>query len=190
MPPESIARRWAGALQARLARAPLEQFLQRNALKITYASGIKDTDNVARAVIFMVKAGVDRYARYYGDTLSEQQQSALAQSACAACVGVAQLIGCEATWRVSALLATTQLLAPYLGMTAAASRATFAVREFQDELLATLPAPELRGMSQRAADIVRRNESHFLDSIAWNLVRRLEARRTTALLPPARALLG
>jgi hypothetical protein len=184
-PPESVARRWAGALQARLRRAPLENFLLANALKITFSSSIKDTDNIARAVIFIVNHGIATYCRYHGPSLSDVQQEVVARNACAASFGIARLIQAEPAWRVAALLSTAQLLSPYVGMNAAATRSTFSVRAFHVDMSNSQHAVDIVTLSEQAMTIVRRNQPHYVETASWSLVRRLEARRASLLLPAA-----
>ena len=182
-PPESVARRWAGALQARLRRAPLENFLLSNALKVTFASGIKDTDNIARAVIFTINHGITTYCRYHGSALSDVQQDVVARTACAASLGIARLIQAEPAWRVAALLGIAQLLSPYVGMNAAATRSTLAVRTFQEDLEAGRHGADILSLSEQAKTIVGRNQPHYIETASWSLVRRLEAQRVFSTQP-------
>src|SRR5579872_2629783 len=60
-PSEAVARRWNGALQARLRRAPLEAFLRARSLSPAPRGVAQDSDDVARATVLIVEAGLSFY---------------------------------------------------------------------------------------------------------------------------------
>jgi hypothetical protein len=134
MPSEAIARRWNGALESRLKRAPLEEFLRARALKIEHAGVARDTDNLVRAVVFIVDAGIAAFCDDHEDGLDELQQAEVGEVACGVSRGLAALIHEPAAWRTVALVSAAQLLTPWIGLTAAAYAATTAARKFDQVL--------------------------------------------------------
>lgn len=60
-PSEAVARRWDGALQARLRRAPLETFLRARGTIVAPPGIAQNSDNLARAAVLMVEAGLTLY---------------------------------------------------------------------------------------------------------------------------------
>src|ERR1700691_2385691 len=132
MPSEAVARRWNGALQARLRRAPLEEFLRVRDLKIAPAGAARDTDNLVRATVFMVDTGVRIYFFAQENALNERQQAQVAQAACMVSHGLAALIGEPGAWRIAALVSAAQLLNPWIGLNAAAYAAAAAARPISE----------------------------------------------------------
>jgi|HubBroStandDraft_1064217.scaffolds.fasta_scaffold140249_2 hypothetical protein len=165
MPSEAIARRWNGALQARLRRAPLEEFLRVRDLKVAPAGAARDTDNLVRATVYMVDAGVRFYSNAHEDALDERQQALLARGACMVSHSLAGLIGEQAAWRIAALVSAAQLLNPWIGINAAAYAAAAAAQRFSEELLDPTRAPRTL-ISEKAAIAVERNDDVQVDEVA------------------------
>jgi hypothetical protein len=93
-PNESIARRWDGALQARIRRAPLEGFLRTQAIAAAAPGIAQDSDNLIRATVFIV------------------EHAMLGRLACLTSRSLAALIVEPARWRTAALVSTARLLSP------------------------------------------------------------------------------
>jgi hypothetical protein len=157
MPSEAVARRWNGALQARLRRAPLEEFLRVRGLKIAPAGAARDTDNVVRATVFLVDAGVTMHFQAQENALDEQQQTLVAQAACMVSHSLVALIGEPAAWRLPALVSAAQLLNPWIGLNAAAYASAAAAQRFSEELLDPMRAPRTL-LSEKAALAVLSND--------------------------------
>jgi hypothetical protein len=157
MPSEAVARRWNGALQARLRRAPLEEFLRVRDLKIAPAGVARDTDNLVRAIVFMIDAGIRIHSRAHEDALDERQQALVAQAACMVSHSLAALIGEQAAWRIAALVSAAQLLNPWIGLNAAAYAAAAAAQRFSEDLLDPARAPRTL-ISEKATIAVARND--------------------------------
>lgn len=134
MPSAAIARHWHGALAARLKRVPLENFLRARALRVADAGASKDSDNVARATIFIVEHGLELYLRGTEDCLAEPQHAVIGQAACSISRALAILIHEPASWRIAALVSAAQLLRPWLGLNAAAHSSASAAQEFTAHL--------------------------------------------------------
>src|ERR1700722_18042503 len=60
-PSKAVARRWEGALQARLRRAPVECFLRARSILPAPTGVSQGSDNLVRATVFIVQAGLARY---------------------------------------------------------------------------------------------------------------------------------
>ena len=164
MPSENVARRWNGALQARLRRAPLEEFLRVRDLKVAPAGAARDTDNLVRATVFMVDAGVRIHAHAHEDALDERQEL-VAQAACVVSHSLAALIGEQAAWRLAALVSAAQLLNPWIGLNAAAYAAAAAAQRFSEDLLDPTRAPRTL-ISEKAAIAVERNDDAQVGEVA------------------------
>lgn len=130
-PNEAIARRWDGALQARLRRAPLEEFLKKRSLPVAPTGIGQDSDDLARATVFLLEAGISAYCRYRSAALTPRQRSLLGRTACIVSRAAASQILKPEAWRIAALISTAQLLAPWIGLKAAAVEATCAARLFE-----------------------------------------------------------
>ena len=129
-PNATIARHWTGALQASLRRSPLESFLRFRSLPVANRGPARDTDNLTHASMYILGKGLASYYRAFGRTLDDVQQALIGRMACQMCFGVAALIGEPQSWRVAALLSTTQQLSPQNTLLAAARRAAAAADEF------------------------------------------------------------
>ena len=130
-PSEAVARRWEGALPARLRRAPLENFLHRRGIVPAPAGVSQDSDNIVRATVLMVEAAL---ALQLEDPKRAIAQPALiGHVACVVSQALAQLIAQPGTWRTAALVSTAQMLSPYIGLKAAALASASSVRRFHRE---------------------------------------------------------
>ena len=110
-PNHSKTGHWDGALQGRLRRAPLEEFLRTHSLKIANGAA-RDCDNLARATVYLIQGGLEIYFCHREEGLAESQHGIIGRLACLTTRAVAGLIGEPASWRIAALLSTAQLLSP------------------------------------------------------------------------------
>jgi hypothetical protein len=130
-PSADIARRWDGALQARLRRAPLEKFLRARGVVPATAGAAQDTDNVARATVLIIDAGLARFCTQRSDGVIIPQRETIAHMACVVSCSLAELILEPRVWRIAALLSVARLLRPSMGLIEAALASGAYVRRFQ-----------------------------------------------------------
>jgi hypothetical protein len=155
-PNESKTRHWEGALQARLNRAPLEEFLRTHSLQIGHGAS-RDSDNLARTTVYLVEGGLTAYFQGCEEGLAEAQHGTIGRLACLTTGAVARLIGEPASWRIPALLSTAQLLRPWMGLRAAACASADFIRQFS-VALQDAPAPKDSRMSAAVSIAVQHND--------------------------------
>ena len=124
---------WNGALQARLTRAPLEQFLAAAHVKIAYG-GSRDSDNLARATVCVIDSGLRIYFSDRDEGLAESQHSMIGRLACVVSRTIAAQILQPDAWRIPALLGAAQVLTPWIGLNAAACASASSIHEFTASL--------------------------------------------------------
>ena len=163
-PNESKTRHWDGALQARLKRAPLEKFLRTHSLQIAHGAG-RDSDNLARATVYLVEGGLTVYFQGREEGLVESQHGAIGYLACLTTHAVARTIGQPASWRIPALLSTAQLLRPWIGLHAAACASACFIRHFS-VALQNAPAPEDTSMSAIVSIAIQQNDNGSILAVA------------------------
>jgi hypothetical protein len=132
-PSEAVAGRWNGALQARLRRAPLEKFLRARAMVLAPPGVAQDSDNMVRATVLIVEAGLTLYFEDRADGLAIPQRAIVGHVACLVNRALSELISPPGAWRVAALLSTARLLSPWIGLNAAALVSASSARRFQQE---------------------------------------------------------
>jgi hypothetical protein len=179
IPSASIARHWNGALPARLRRAPLEQFLRARGLDVSNAGAARDSDNVARATVFLLEAGVTLYFQGAEDPPAKHQHAALGLAACSISHALAALIEEPASWRIAALISTAQVLRPWIGLNAAALASALIAREFTVSLEKSLPAADAE-LGKAAAAAVTRNDPDSGAAVAPMILQRLARATDTA----------
>jgi hypothetical protein len=171
-PSDATARKWTGALEARLRRAPLEQFLRTGSLKLAGTGAAQTTDNLTRATVFIVEAGLQAYCKEKDQGLATAQLAIVGHFACLVCRAAAAVIQEPATWRVPALVSTTLLLSPWIGLNAAAIDSVAAVRDFANRFQNRSVSDENR-LSARVAVAVIRNDYTQITDIAEIIAKRL-----------------
>ena len=127
-PRPEIAKRWHGALSARLRRAPLERFLVSHGLPGAASGAAQDTDDIARAAIYVVTACLDDSEQL---GLSSSQRWGIALATCVLCEAIASGIGEDSCWRIAALVSIARLLAPQSDLTDSARFAATVVRAYE-----------------------------------------------------------
>jgi hypothetical protein len=130
-PGEAAARRWDGALQARLRRASLEAFLRARSLVPAPPGVAQDTDNLVRATVLIVEAGLSLYFGERIEGLAFRQRAIVGHVACLVSRGLAEQFSQAGAWRIIALLSTARLLSPWIGLNAAAKASASSARQFQ-----------------------------------------------------------
>jgi hypothetical protein len=163
-PNQSKTRHWDGALQARLKRAPLEKFLRMHSLQVAHGAG-RDSDNLARATVYLVEGGLTAYFQGREGGLVESQHGAIGHLACLTTHAVARAIGEPASWRIPALVSTAQLLRPWIGLHAAACASACFIRQFS-VALQNAPAPENTSMSAIASIAIQQNDNGSILAVA------------------------
>jgi hypothetical protein len=171
IPNEAVARRWNGALQARLCRAPLEAFLKGRALAPAPAGISQDTDNLVRATEWIVAAA---FTVYFGDPqegLAFSQRAVVAHVACLVSLALAEQIARPDAWRIVALVSTAQLLRPWIGLNAASMASASAVRQFQGESMKAVSPLDTQIMKS-TRDALNPGSVQAIASISANIAAR------------------
>jgi hypothetical protein len=189
IPNPEIAARWNGALQARLRREPLDHFLRFQGLPVTAAGPACVTDNLARAALYLVDAGLRAGLKTQAVESPEMFRSTLARTICAVTDGLATLIDEGASWRSAALVAASQLLSRFVSTRAAAGAAAAAAHAYDASFKDLSPDVELQDISHRAASAVRTNDLGELKNTVRLISLHLEPRRRVAPANPAYAAL-
>jgi hypothetical protein len=150
-PNEAVARRWDGALQARLRRAPLEGFLRARGIVPAPPGVAQDSDNLVRATVLIVEAGLKLYLNDRSEGLAAPPLAIVGRVACLVSRSLAELISQPTVWRIVALVSTAQLLTPWIGLNAAAMMSARSTRHFQEGLVEGAPIDAQVGHSATAA---------------------------------------
>lgn len=124
---------------------------------MAHAAAAKDSDNVARATVSIVWAGLTQYFQGTEESLEAHQQAAVGLVACSISRALAALIQEPASWRIAALVSGAQLLQPWIGLTAAAMASASAARDFTASLDNSLHGADLE-LGDAASDAVSRND--------------------------------
>ena len=180
IPNSEIAARWNGALQARLRREPLDQFLRFQGLAVSPAGPACVTDNLARAALYLIDAGLRAGPKTQAVESPEAFRSTLARTTCAVIDGVATLIHEGAAWKSAALIATAQVLSRFVNLRAAAQAAASAAHEYDASFKHLSPDIALQDISHQAANAVRTNELAELKHTVSLISQHLEPRHRTA----------
>jgi hypothetical protein len=168
-PDEKIAQHWNGALQASLRRAPLEAFLRSHSLKVASRGPARDTDNISRAALLVLRMAMERRDAK-ARTLSMAQCAFIGQVNCCVCESVATLIEEPRSWRVAALVSTTQLMRPGLGLLAAAKLAATAARESRGRGL----IDEFQQIGRMTFEAIARNSDDLLLKLSAYTANRID----------------
>jgi hypothetical protein len=163
IPSKKIALRWNGALQARLRRAPLETFLKSRGQKCVLTGPTQITDNLASATIYFVDRGLTAYNEERGP-FPASRHLVVGLIACAVSRGLSSLILEPASWRIAGLIGAARILAPQVGLDAAAHLAASAARDYSRSLGSFAQDMQLLQVSHGACVAVESND----DALAAN----------------------
>lgn len=152
VPPPAIAARWNGALNSRLRRAPLETFLRSRALPFITKGPAQLTDNLARATVVIVTAGIEQYAAQRKRPLNERQFADIARMSCVISDDLAALIREPQSWRIAALVSSAQLLRRHIGLSAAAHLSAGIARTYETDRDREGPVSEIGVLSALAVE--------------------------------------
>ena len=133
-PNEAIARHWDGALQARLRRVPLEDFLRVRGIEPAPVGVAQVTDNLVRATVSLVQAGLVIFFEDREEGLGTSQQAVVGHVTCLVSRALAQMILQPEAWRIVALVGIARVLTPWIGLNAAALASASYTRLFQEGL--------------------------------------------------------
>jgi hypothetical protein len=172
-PNEAAARRWNGALQARLRRAPLEAFLRARSLVPAPAGVAQDSDNLVRATVLIVEEGLSLYFADRAEGLAFRQRAVLGHVACLVSRALAELISEAGAWRIVALVSAARLLSPWMGLNAAAMASAPSVRRFQREFIRATSPLDRRVWGSACAAVTRGGAEGMAD-VADSIAARLE----------------
>jgi hypothetical protein len=177
-PSKAVARRWDGALQTRLRRAPLERFLAARGITAASRGVAKDSDDLVRATVLIVEAGLALHIAD-GEGLAFKQRPVLAHVACLVSLALAQQLSEPDRWRTVALVSTAKLLSPWMGLNAAAVASGCAARQFQKDVMKGISPLDWRIM-QSAADAVSGNGPDAFLKASANIAARLNSEAPSA----------
>jgi hypothetical protein len=176
-PSKAVARRWNGALQARLRRAPLEAFLRVRSVAPALSGVSQDSDNLVRATVLIVEAGIALYCADREEGISLLQRPVVGHVTCLVSLALAQQISQPDAWRTVALVSTAQLLGTSIGLNAAAVASATIVRQFQNVIMKGISPLDWRIMNN-ASDAVRGYGA--VRMAAANIATRLHVNGSTA----------
>jgi hypothetical protein len=177
-PSDAVARRWNGALQARLRRAPLEKFLRARGIVLAPAGVAQDSDNLARATVLIVETGLTLYFEDRAEGLAIPQRAIVGHVACSINRALSALISQPEAWRIAALLSTARLLSPWIGLNAAALASACSARRFQQEWLKTASSIDTR-VSDCALAAVTEDSPAAMAEVSASIAMRLNCAMET-----------
>jgi hypothetical protein len=172
-PNEQIVARWAGALEARLRLAPLENFLRSRGQKWVLTGDARVSDNLACGGIYLVDGALNAFMLESRGTLTISQHPAVGQIACAVSYGLATLIQEPNAWRIAALVSTARVLSPYSGLDAAAHIAAAAARDYSVAVNTGTRSAEIVHISNAASFAVESNDEERALDVMKLILRRL-----------------
>ncbi len=167
-PSQCKTHHWNGALQARLTRAPLEQFLVTQHLKLA-AGSHRDSDNIARATVLIIECGLKEYFHSREEGLAEPQHAAIGRLACVVSRAAAALIQEPDAWRIPALLSAARLLTPWIGLNPAACASASSIHEFTLDTTSQAGRQVDIDIADGVSRAMRINDSPSLRAIALNI---------------------
>jgi hypothetical protein len=173
-PTKAVARRWDGALQARLQRAPLERFLRARGIVPAPRGISQDSDDLARATVLIVEAGLALHFVGRDEGLAFGQRAVVGHVACLVSRALAEQIAQPDAWRIVALVSAARLLSPWTGLNAAAIASASAARQFQKEVKKGISPLDWRIMKS-ASDAVSGNGLDAMANASANIAARLNA---------------
>jgi hypothetical protein len=178
-PHQSKTAHWDGALQRRLRRAPLEEFLKTHSLKIAHGAA-RDCDNVVRASVYLIQGGLEIHFCHREEGLAESQYGLIGRLACLTTRAVIELIGEPGSWRIPALLSTAQLLSPWIGLHASAYASASFVHQFTVRLQ-DAAAQDDNELTAAVSAALQHNDRVSLFTVTEMIEKRLSA---TAIAEP------
>jgi hypothetical protein len=149
-PSETVSRRWAGSLQARLRRAPIEVFLRSRGLKVCASGASQLTDNLIRATVDIVGQNFTA-----AKPVPEIEQVLIGSIACSVCHELTSLIAEPEAWRIAALVSSAELLSAGIGRQAAAFQAAATARDFVVKRQTQSVMPMIQSIGIQAALAVK-----------------------------------
>jgi hypothetical protein len=178
-PNKAVARRWDGALQARLRRAPVEAFLRARSILPAPAGVSQGSDNLVRATVFIVQAGLARHVADREGSLVDHRRSGVAMAACLVSLGLALQFSQPDAWRVVALVSSAQLLSPLIGLNTAALESAAVARAFQQEIKRGISPLDWRIVTS-VPDAIRENDPDALLKVSARIATRLRSESAEA----------
>jgi hypothetical protein len=139
-----------------------------------------DMDNLARATVLIVQAGLDLYLTR-DKRLAFSHRAVVGHVTCLVSVALAQQIFEPDLWRAAAQISTTRCLSPVIGFDAASGMGTAVAGRFQKEIAIGVSPLDWR-ISKSAREAVSSNQPSALAKAAWNIAARLNAETPIALL--------
>jgi hypothetical protein len=173
-PSKAVGRRWDGALQARLRRAPLERFLRARGIVPATQGVSQNSDDLVRATVLIVETGVALYFADRKEALAFRQRALVGHVACLVSRALAERFAQPDAWRIAALVSTARLLTPWIGLNAAAMASASAARQFQEEVMKGIAPLDWRIM-QSACDAVGGDGPGGMIKASANVAARLNA---------------
>jgi hypothetical protein len=172
-PSAAIARRWDGALQLRLRRAPLEKFLIARGIAPAPAGIAQASDNIARATVLIIDAALALHFKDCAEELSASQRSIVGHVSCVASRALSESISEPDAWRIAALVSTARLLSPWIGLTSAALASASTMRAYLHGLSKPASAIDVQ-IGQGAATAMTANSEAAMAEISARISARLD----------------
>jgi hypothetical protein len=170
VPNARVAARWNGALEMRLRHAPLEAFLRSRGRKWVAAGEARISDNIASATIFLVESAL----ALRQEAPEKAHHRVVARLGCAVSMGLCSQIREPTAWRIGALIAAARLLAPHVGLDAAAQLAAAAARDFNKRLSAGSQDAEMLHLSMLAGGVIAANDAALYDELVLFMAGQLD----------------
>jgi hypothetical protein len=171
-PSAAIARRWDGALQSRLRRAPLERFLIAREIAPAPAGIAQASDDIARATVLILDAALVLHFKDCKEKLSSSQRSIVGHVSCVASRALSESISEPDAWRIAALVSTARLLSPWIGLTSAALESASTMRAYRNGLSKPASAIDVQ-IGQGAATAMTANSEAAMADISARISARL-----------------
>lgn len=188
-PSKNVARRWEGALQARLRRAPLERFLSGRGIAPAPRGISQDSDDLVRATVLIVEAALALHVVDRVKGLVFAQRGVVGHVACLVSRALSEQIAQPDAWRIVALVSTARLLSPWIGLNAAAIASASSARQFQKQVTKEISPLDWRIMKS-ASDAVWGNGLDAMATASANIAARLNAETPSAEVGAPRPLRG
>ena len=188
-PSKNVARRWEGALQARLRRAPLERFLSGRGIAPAPRGISQDSDDLVRATVLIVEAALALHVVDRVKGLVFAQRGVVGHVACLVSRALSEQIAQPDAWRIVALVSTARLLSPWIGLNAAAIASASSARQFQKQVTKEISPLDWRIMKS-VSDAVWGNGLDAMATASANIAARLNAETPSAEVGAPRALRG
>jgi len=130
------------------------------------------TDNLVCATLYFLEPALNGRGHQDQVAFDRESRSAAGEMTCAVSHGLAALIQEPGSWRIAALVGTARLLAPHVGLDAAAHLAASSARDYAKRVKAGLEAG-LAQVGTLAAGAVESNDEALANRLGQLIADRL-----------------